>query len=138
MSESLQNKIDEINNTKYLKTNHLDSITNEQELNKLFEEHKFVVVDMTASWCGPCQRAKPKIKKLSDDPEYSHIKFVECDLDESEDDFYLLEKTSVVPTFILMNKDDDGDVNIMSMIEGSNLDALNNEIKVYMCDNNQT
>ena len=133
MSESLQQKIKEINNAKYLKSDHLDNITNEQELNKLFEKNEFVVVDMTATWCGPCQRAKPKIKTLSEKSEFEHIKFVECDLDESDDDFYLVEKTSVVPTFILLNKDKDGDVNVMSILEGLNLDALDNEIKVYMC-----
>tara|TARA_Y100000114_G_C11672614_1_gene284550 strand:+ start:385 stop:798 length:414 start_codon:yes stop_codon:yes gene_type:complete len=135
MSDSLQNKINEINNTKYIKTENLDSIVNETELNKLFDDNEFVVVDMTATWCGPCQLAKPKIIKLSKKEEFSHIKFVTCDLDESEDDFYLLEKTSVVPTFILLNKDKDGDVNVMSIFEGLHIDGLENEIKVYMCEN---
>ena len=132
MSEELQKKIEKINNTKYLKTEQLDSIVNKEQLDKLFDDNDFVVVDMPATWCGPCQRAKPKIIEMSKREEYSHIKFVTCDLDESEDDFYLVEKTSVVPTFILMNKDDEGKINIMSIFEGLNIDGLQNEIDVYM------
>lgn len=129
MSEELKNKINEINNTKYLKTDELDNIHDVDELNTLFDDYDYVVVKMTASWCNPCRKIKPKMKEMIKEENFHHIKFVECDLDEAESDFYLIEKVNVIPTFILMKKK-----LIISIFEGADIMGLKNEIKVYMTD----
>lgn len=44
---------------------------------------KLVVVDFTASWCGPCQRIAPVFAKMAE--EMTDVVFVKVDVDENEE-----------------------------------------------------
>ncbi len=44
---------------------------------------KLVVVDFTATWCGPCQHIKPKFHKLAE--EETDVIFIQVDVDANEE-----------------------------------------------------
>ena len=44
---------------------------------------KLVVIDFTATWCGPCQRIKPFFHSLSD--VYGDVVFVQVDVDANSE-----------------------------------------------------
>ena len=54
----------------------------------------------TATWCGPCQRIKPILQKISDGADPSKLEVYMIDIDENEE---LAEEFKIrsVPTFYL-------------------------------------
>ena len=59
--------------------------------------NKLVVVDFTASWCGPCQYIGPIFEQLS--KEYvGVVEFVKVDVDDA-DDIAALCSIQAMPTF---------------------------------------
>ena len=58
-----------------------------------------VVVNFSASWCGPCKAMRPKVEAL--EQSLNDAKFVYCDIDDAPNQ---TEKFGVmgVPTYIVM------------------------------------
>ena len=57
---------------------------------------KLVVVDFTATWCGPCQRIGPVFVTLSE--AYTDAVFIKVDVDENEETAQEYDVTAM-PTF---------------------------------------
>ncbi|CEG77614.1 Putative Thioredoxin [Rhizopus microsporus] len=56
---------------------------NLNEFKELLSKNSKVIVDFTASWCGPCRLVKPVIHKLAE--KYTDILFLVVDVDERAD-----------------------------------------------------
>jgi thioredoxin 1 len=57
-----------------------------------------VLVDYSATWCGPCKRIFPTIVKLAG--EFTSVSFYKVDVDEL-DDVAKEQKIKAMPTFVL-------------------------------------
>tara|TARA_B100000900_G_scaffold393263_1_gene389582 strand:- start:3208 stop:3519 length:312 start_codon:yes stop_codon:yes gene_type:complete len=66
-------------------------------------EECYLLFYFTAKWCGPCQRIKPLLQKISEGSDSSKIKFFMIDIDENEDIAKEFQIKSV-PTFYLYKK----------------------------------
>eukprot|EP01066_Platyproteum_vivax_P008073 Platyproteum_vivax@DN3319_c0_g1_i1.p1 len=70
-------------------------LTSVDEYDKLLHSEKPVLMQYTASWCGPCNTIKPHMVHLSD--WYPEVKFVKVDIEQYAE----LCDVASVPTFRL-------------------------------------
>eukprot|EP00397_Hematodinium_sp_SG-2012_P049152 GEMP01056572.1.p1 GENE.GEMP01056572.1~~GEMP01056572.1.p1 ORF type:complete len:198 (+),score=34.70 GEMP01056572.1:63-656(+) len=71
-------------------------VTSMAQWNALRKTDELLFVDFTASWCGPCQKIKPKFVALAQ--SYPKHRFVFVDIDELED-VALENKVASIPAF---------------------------------------
>ncbi|XP_028329617.1 thioredoxin-like [Gouania willdenowi] len=62
-------------------------VQNLDEFKALLKEagNKLVVVDFTATWCGPCKQIAPEFAKMEADPDNNNVVFLKVDVDEADD-----------------------------------------------------
>ena len=58
----------------------MHEIQSKTEFNELVQNEKYLLVDFSAEWCGPCKRLKPQLEELSN--HYKNAKFLKIDVDE--------------------------------------------------------
>ncbi|XP_063985355.1 thioredoxin-like protein 1 [Diachasmimorpha longicaudata] len=84
---------------------------------------KLVVVDFTATWCGPCQRIAPVFEQLS--TKYPNAVFLKVDVDKCAETA-VSQGVSAMPTFIFYRNRTK-----LGMCQGANSEALENKIIEY-------
>jgi thioredoxin 1 len=87
---------------------------------QLQSEGKKILVQYTASWCGPCRALTPRLSNLSN--KYSDVTFVKVDVDENQDAVMELGISSV-PTIMIYNGD-----TLVNRSTGANVDSLYTKI----------
>ncbi len=72
-----------------------------EEFETLMKSSKTVLVDFSASWCGPCQMMAPLIDDLAKDfKDNDQVEVIKLDIDENPD-ITARYKVMGVPTFIV-------------------------------------
>lgn len=61
----------------------MDQIKTKEELDALTAEHKNVVVDFYADWCGPCKMLAPIMEHVATTTD--NVKFIKVDVDEASE-----------------------------------------------------
>lgn len=91
-----------------------------KKLEELQNNNTKMLVDITASWCGPCKTLVPRLEKIESD--YPDIKFVKLNADTNRD--YLINSgISSVPTVMFF----DGN-KLISRSTGVQLESFYREI----------
>lgn len=91
----------------------------QEELN--LNSTKLVVVDFSATWCGPCRRVAPLYDELSN--KYDRAVFLKVDVDKCQETA-ASQGVSAMPTFILYRNK----VKV-SKIQGADIVAVETKIK---------
>ena len=56
-----------------------------QEFQQLINGDAPVLIDFTATWCGPCQVIGPVFNTLAGNKKYEGITFIKVDVDQNEE-----------------------------------------------------
>jgi thioredoxin 1 len=83
---------------------------------QLQSEGKKILVQYTASWCGPCRALTPRLSNLSN--KYTDVTFVKVDVDENMEAAQEL-MISTVPTVMIYNGE-----TLINRSTGANQDAV--------------
>ncbi|KAK2725408.1 thioredoxin-like protein 1 [Artemia franciscana] len=84
---------------------------------------KLVVVDFTASWCGPCQRIAPFVDELS--RKYTRAVFLKVDVDAGPD-LAQAHNVSAMPTFIFFKNKV-----VIDRLQGANPQSLEEKVRKF-------
>jgi thioredoxin len=100
-------------------------------IRSLIEDTKqAVVLDFSASWCGPCKKLYPVIKALAE--KYNHIHFFKIDIcQQDEENLGDLYNISSLPTCLFFNNGE-----LLQKEEGLQSGASNiiNALSKLICD----
>ena len=78
--------------------------------------NRLIVIDASASWCGPCKRIAPMYEKLAEN--MPNIIFCKVDIDEF-DKFSKKFNVKTVPTFIFIKNGQ-----LVTSVQGANYNAI--------------
>ncbi|QLE56345.1 thioredoxin [Nostoc sp. TCL26-01] len=74
----------------------------ENEFDALLSEQTVVVVDFTATWCGPCRLVSPLMDQLAQEYQ-DHLKVVKVDVDQNKPLFKRFGLRSIPAVLIFKN-----------------------------------
>ncbi|KAG6551768.1 hypothetical protein Mapa_006859 [Marchantia paleacea] len=87
------------------------------------KHNKTIVVDFTATWCGPCRIMSPIFTELS--KKHENIVFLKVDVDEFQEIASEWE-VRAMPTFLFIK-----DQKIVEKIVGANKDELESKVRSF-------
>ncbi|CAJ2678776.1 thioredoxin H2 [Trifolium pratense] len=93
------------------------------DFNEFKESQTLVVIDFSATWCGPCRFMEPILDAMSN--EYTDVEFIKIDVDELSDVAKDLN-VQAMPTFVLLKKGKEVD-----RVIGAKKDELQNKIREH-------
>ncbi|GMH06509.1 hypothetical protein Nepgr_008349 [Nepenthes gracilis] len=96
----------------------------EEQLQKGNESKKLMVIDFTASWCGPCRFIAPFLSELA--KKLPHVTFLKVDVDELKSvaaDWAV----EAMPTFMFVKEG-----NIVDKVVGAKKDELQQTVTKHM------
>ncbi|KAK8533992.1 hypothetical protein V6N13_028331 [Hibiscus sabdariffa] len=89
------------------------------------ETSKLMVIDFSASWCGPCKLMEPALSAMAD--KFSDVEFAKLDVDQLPDVAQEFG-AQAMPTFVLLKKGKEVD-----RVVGAKKDELEKKIDKYRC-----
>lgn len=91
--------------------------------NTVKETPKLMLIDFTASWCGPCKSMQPVVDAMAS--KFTDVDFVKIDVDELSD---VAQEFGVqaMPTFVLVKKGKEVD-----RIVGAKKDELERKVQKH-------
>ncbi|KAL7231390.1 hypothetical protein ACSBR2_009613 [Camellia fascicularis] len=95
-----------------------------QHLKQANDSNKLIVVDFTASWCGPCRIMAPFFVELS--KKLSTVTFLKVDVDELESVASEWD-VQAMPTFMILKEG-----KILDKVVGAKKDELQSTIAKYV------
>ena len=93
-------------------------------LTKAALNDQLVVIDFTATWCGPCQMVAPVYAQLSE--QYEGVVFLKVDVDANSETA-MKYAVRAMPTFLLLKKGE-----VVDTVVGANVQKLEDLIQEYM------
>ncbi|KAJ7970945.1 Thioredoxin [Quillaja saponaria] len=87
------------------------------------DSSQLVVIDFSASWCGPCKFIEPAIHAMAN--KFTDVEFIKIDVDELSDVAQEFE-VRAMPTFVLVKKGKEID-----RVVGAKKDELEKKIEKY-------
>jgi len=96
-------------------------------ISKASSDGKLVVIDFTASWCGPCRLIAPFYAELSDSEDVINlgVVFLKVDVDENADTAQEYN-VSAMPTFIFVKNGE-----VVDRLMGANAARLKEMVLEY-------
>ena len=73
---------------------------------EVLQSEKPVVLDLFATWCGPCKMLRPVLEELSE--EHNEVKFVSVDVDE-ESEIAMKYGVSSIPCLVFLKNGEEVD-----------------------------
>ncbi len=96
-------------------------VSDPAEFKQIISDSKLVVVDFTATWCGPCKMIAPKFAQMSE--TYTDVVFIKVDVDDASE---IAEEwgISAMPTFLFFKNGQK-----LTQFSGASVAKLEEEIK---------
>jgi len=94
-----------------------------KDLEEILNNEENVFVKFSTSWCGPCKILSQTLKQIETD--FNHVKFVEIDVDEAEDDFASTFQVMSVPKVMLFKNNKCVDTFVGALPKSSLVQKIN-------------